>query len=30
MIGVVISGRPSFCDDAEAAVIAQARVSKAT
>ena len=30
MIGVVISGPPSFCDDAKAAVIAQARVSKAT
>jgi hypothetical protein len=28
MIGVVISGPPSFCDDAKAAVIAQARVSK--
>lgn len=30
MIGVVISGPPSFCDDAKAAVIAQARVSKTT
>jgi hypothetical protein len=27
-IGVVISGPPSFCDDAKAAVIAQARISK--
>lgn len=30
MIGAVISGPPSFCDDAKAAVIVQARVSKAT
>jgi ferredoxin-NADP reductase len=29
-IGVVISGPPSFCDDAKAAVIAQARISKTT
>lgn len=29
-IGVVISGPPSFYDDAKAAVIAQARVSKTT
>lgn len=30
IIGVVISGPPSFCDDAKAAVIALARVSKTT
>jgi hypothetical protein len=29
-VGVVISGPPSFCDDAKAAVIEQARISKTT